>query len=128
MGRNDISKTNEQRIAEIRNELIGDIRLISEECPNLRKLLISLFGDFEYLNERTDRDLWLPFAEKLTQLEDFTLHAHKWSHVICLLKTLQQLPIKKMYLSLNDQGREETVPSNQIQSQPAIPKLESLIE
>ena len=128
MGRNDISKTNEQRIAEIRNELIGDIRLISEECPNLRKLLISLFGDFEYLNERTDQNLWLPFAEKLTQLEDFTLHAHRWSHVICLLRTLQALPIKKMYLSLNDQGREETEESNQQQIHPAIPKLETLLE
>ena len=40
--RNEVPKTVEQRIEEIREELVGDIYLISNECPNLRKLLISL--------------------------------------------------------------------------------------
>ena len=127
--RNAFPNTVEQRIEEIRSELVGDIDLISQECPNLRKLLISLFGDFEYLNEQTDADLWNPFSERLTQLEDFTLHAHKWSHIICLLKTIKNLPIKKLYLSLNDgsQGNGQG-PWDQNPQQTVIPNLETMLE
>jgi hypothetical protein len=129
-GRTDVPNTTEKRIEDIRAELVGDIELISNECPNLRKLLISLFGDFEYLNEQTDAKLWNPFTEKLTKLEDFTLHAHKWSHIICLLKTLKTLPVKKLYLSLNDQGTQANGPGqwDQNQAQRAIPNLENLLE
>ena len=125
--RSDVPKTVEQRIEEIREELIGDIQLISNECPNLRKLLISLFGDFEYLNAQTDGDLWNPFAERLKDLQDFTLHAHKWGHVVCLLKSLKVLPIKKLYLSLND-GTHNEGQWNQNQMQASIPNLETMLE
>mgnify|MGYP003309695582 CR=1 FL=1 len=126
-GRSAISKTMEQRVEEMRSELMGDIDLIANECPNLRKLLISLFGDFEYLNEQTDVNLWAPFADRLTQLEDFTLHAHKWGHVVCLMNTIKTLPIKKIYLSLNDGGQGNGQggwgPVRNV-----IPRLETILE
>ena len=56
----------------LRERLISDVKLIAEECPNLKTLDISLFGEKSYLYSNDD-DIWQPFANGLTKLISLTL-------------------------------------------------------
>lgn len=55
----------------LRETLREDVKLIAQECPNLKVLDISLFGEKTYLYSEDD-EIWQPFL-KLTKLRALTL-------------------------------------------------------
>ena len=56
----------------LRQKLSSDVKLIAQECPNLKKLDMSLFGEKTYLYANDD-EIWRPFAEGLPKLVSMTL-------------------------------------------------------
>ena len=56
----------------LRERLRSDVILIAEECPNLKKLDMSLFGEKTYLYSNDD-EIWAPFKNGLKRLISMTL-------------------------------------------------------
>ena len=82
----------------MRQRLRSDVQLIAQECPNLKKLDMSLFGEKTYLYA-TDDDIWRPFAEGLPKLVSMTLIGHKWSESEALVRAVGNR-LKRVYLAL----------------------------
>ena len=71
----------------MRSRLQEDIQLVAEECPNLKTMHLSLFGEKTYLYLNDD-EMWKSFADKLLQLRDLTLIGHKWSESEALIRAV----------------------------------------
>ena len=111
--------------AVLRERLTEDVLLISQECPNLKKLDISLFGEKTYLYS-TDDAIWQPFAEKLTKLVSVTLIGHKWSETEALMRAVGQR-LKRIYLALRGFiPVEDNLPP--IDPASTVPKLEQVLD
>ena len=82
--------------------------MIAEECPNLKKLDMSLFGEKTYLYANDD-DIWEPFAG-LQNLVSMTLIGHKWSESEALVRAVG-IRLKRVYLALRGfQALENSLP------------------
>ncbi len=71
----------------LRSSLRADVKLITEECPNLKKIAISLFVDKTFLHANDD-DIWSPFGQGLPKLTVLALRGHRWSEVEALVRTI----------------------------------------
>ena len=112
----------------LRQRLQEDIKLIAEECPNLKKIDMSLFGEKTYLYS-SDDEIWQPFASGLKKLTSMTLIGHKWSESEALVRAVGSR-LTRLYLALR--GYPVLQPDNPVlqPGQPSIsvPKLEKLFE
>lgn len=75
-----------------------DVKLLSQQCPRLRRVKVYLFGETPYLHE-DDEETWNPLVS-LPHLQELQLMAHQWSESISLLKTVGS-KLTSLYLSLD---------------------------
>ena len=104
---------------ELRRSLKEDIELIAEECPNLKTIHISLFGEKTYLYLNDD-DMWKPFADNLKHLRDLTLIGHKWTESEALVKAIGSR-LSRIYLALR------SIVSWENTDHSFVPKLDELL-
>jgi hypothetical protein len=107
---------------DLRDRLIEDVALLAQECPNVKSLDISLFGDQIYLHPEDDI-IWVPFVSRLLMLQSLTLIGHRWSESVALVKSIG-IRLKKLYLALRDRHAWDmpNLPPG------LIPKLDKLLD
>jgi len=104
----------------LRSRLQEDIQLVAEECPNLKTMHLSLFGEKTYLYLNDD-EMWKSFADKLLQLRDLTLIGHKWSESEALIRAVGSR-LNRIYLALRSL---QSWDSTEVTS---VPKLDQLLD
>ena len=62
---------------ELRSNFAEDVRLVSEQCPKLRSLRLSIFGEAVFL-KFDDFQIWEPVASGLLGLRELILQSHTW--------------------------------------------------
>ena len=106
----------------MRQRLKEDIELIATECPYLKTIHISLFGEKTYLYLNDD-DIWQPFADYLTHLRDLTLIGHKWTESEALVRAVGPR-LTRIYLALRSlQSWDNTDPWSS-----SVPKIDHLLD
>jgi len=72
-----IDNENENLIAELRSNFGEDVRLVAEQCPRLRSLRLSIFGETIFLRH-DDLEIWQPIGDRLLALRELMIQAHTW--------------------------------------------------
>jgi hypothetical protein len=62
---------------ELRTNFAEDIKLVSEQCPKLRSLRLSIFGEVVFLRH-DDLQIWEPVGTGLLCLRELVLQSHTW--------------------------------------------------
>ena len=72
-----VNGENENLISELRSNFAEDVRLVAEQCPRLKSLRLSIFGETVFL-QHDDLEIWQPVGCRLLALRELMIQAHTW--------------------------------------------------
>jgi hypothetical protein len=67
----------EDTLEEMRTNFAEDVRLVAEQCPKLRSLRMSIFGEAVFLRP-DDLQIWEPVGSRLFALKELLIQSHTW--------------------------------------------------
>ena len=63
----------------MRTHFAEDIRLVADQCPKLRSLRLSIFGETVFLRpDEQSLQVWEPFGSRLLALRELLIQSHTW--------------------------------------------------
>ena len=62
---------------ELRSNFADDVKLVSSQCPKLKSLRLSIFGETVFLRH-DDLQIWKPVETSLLALKELVLQSHTW--------------------------------------------------
>lgn len=73
----DVDADDAAALETMRTRFGEDIRLVSEQCPKLRSLRLSIFGEAIFLRP-DDLQVWEPLGSRLLALRELLIQSHTW--------------------------------------------------
>jgi hypothetical protein len=77
------SNSEDENLEELRANFAEDIKLVSDQCPRLKSLRLSIFGEAIFLRQ-DDLKVWEPVGTKLLVLRELILQSHTWYSIVFL--------------------------------------------